>query len=85
MWEIALAARVAKYGVSLEDAMWKWPVAAINQLIIYDELINGRKPRWLNAQDQSPVLDDLLAAALTSPAECGNQVENIESGSVWGV
>lgn len=66
MWQIALAARVAKYGVSLEDAMWKWSVGAINQLIIYDELANGRKPRWATTQDQSATLDDLLSAALTS-------------------
>ena len=79
MWQIALAARVAKYGVSLEDAMWKWSVAAINQLIIYDELSNGRKPRWASAQDQSPVLEDLLAAALTPPDECADQVENQQS------
>ena len=79
MWQIALAARVAKYGVSLEDAMWKWSVAAINQLIIYDELSNGRKPRWASAQDQGPVLEDLLAAALTPPDECADQVENQQS------
>lgn len=85
MWQIALAARVAKYGVSLEDAMWKWPVAAINQLIIYDELANGRKPRWASAQDQSPALDDLLAAALTSGDGCGNQAESLEGKAFWRV
>jgi hypothetical protein len=76
VWQIALAARVAKYGVSLEDAMWKWSVAAINQLIIYDELANGRKPRWASAADQSPVLEDLLASALTPPDECADQIES---------
>lgn len=85
MWQIALAARVAKYGVSLEDAMWKWPVAAINQLIIYDELANGRKPRWASTQDQSPALDDLLAAALTSAEDRGHQDQSLEGEAVWGV
>jgi hypothetical protein len=58
--------------------MWVWPVAAINQLIIYDELANGRKPRWASSEDQSPALDDLLAAALTSEDQCGDQTENLQ-------
>jgi hypothetical protein len=42
-------------------------MAALNQLIIYDELAHGRKPRWASdgergAQD----LDALLADALTA-------------------
>ena len=78
MWQIALAARVAKYGLTLHDAMWVWPVAAINQLIIYDELANGRKPRWASSEDQSPAIDDLLAAALTSEEQCGDQTENLQ-------
>jgi hypothetical protein len=78
VWQIALAARLAKYGLTLHDAMWVWPVAAINQLIIYDELANGRKPRWASSEDQSPMLDDLLAAALTSGGECGDQTENLQ-------
>jgi hypothetical protein len=82
VWQIALAARVAKYGLTLHDAMWVWPVAAINQLIIYDELANGRKPRWSNSKDQSPALDDLLAAALTSGDGCGDQTKNLEGQEV---
>ena len=68
MWQIALAARVSKYGVSLHDAMWTLPIAALHQLIIYDELAAGNKPRWVGAGEQAAQdLDCLLAAALTAP------------------
>lgn len=82
MWQIALAARVAKYGLTLHDAMWVWPVAAINQLIIYDELANGRKPLWSSGADQSHALEDLLASALTSGDRCGDQTENLQGQTV---
>lgn len=62
--------------------MWKWPVAAINQLIIYDELANGRKPRWASAADQSPVLEDLLASALTPTDECADQAQSQQGQAV---
>jgi len=47
--------------------MWHLPLAALNQLLVYDDLSNGRKPQWLGrgaaaAQD----IDALLADALTS-------------------
>jgi hypothetical protein len=46
--------------------MWHLPLATLNQLVVYDELAAGRKPRWLGrgaagAKD----LDALLADALT--------------------
>lgn len=70
MWQIALAARVSKYGISMHDALWVVPLAALNQLIIYDELANGRKPRWLtDGKTGAADLDVLLADALTSAAE----------------
>ena len=68
MWQIALAARVSKYGISFHDAMWTLPMAALNQLIIYDELAAGNKPRWAGAGEQTAQdLDALMAAALTAP------------------
>ena len=67
MWQIALAARVSKYGISLHDAMWTLPMAALNQLVIYDELANGRNPRWATDGVQGARdLDAMLADALTA-------------------
>ena len=67
MWQIALAARVSKYGISLNDAMWTLPMAALNQLVIYDELANGRTPRWATDGEQGTRdLDAMLADALTA-------------------
>lgn len=67
MWQIALAARVSKYGISLHDAMWTLPMAALNQLVIYDELANGRNPRWATDGAQGARdLDAMLADALTA-------------------
>lgn len=68
MWQIALAARVSKYGLTLRQAMWKTPAAVINQLIIYDELAAGNKPRWAGTGEQTAQdLDALMADALTAP------------------
>jgi len=67
VWQIALAARVSKYGISLHDAMWTLPMAALNQLVIYDELANGRTPRWATDGEQGARdLDAMLADALTA-------------------
>jgi hypothetical protein len=67
VWQIALAARVSKYGITLDEAMWRLPMAALNQFIIYDELASGRKPRWhTDGQTGAKDLDALLADALTA-------------------
>jgi len=67
VWQIALAARVSKYGISLHDAMWTLPMAALNQLVIYDELANGRTPRWATDGEQGARdLDAMLTDALTA-------------------
>jgi hypothetical protein len=67
VWQIALAARVSKYGISLHDAMWTLPMAALNQLVIYDELANGRNPRWATDGEQGARdLEAMLADALTA-------------------
>ncbi len=67
MWQIALAARVAKYGITLDQAMWSLPLAALNQFIIYDELAAGRKPRWhTDGESGAQDIDALLAEALTA-------------------
>lgn len=69
MWQVALAARVSKYGIGLHDAMWTLPMAALNQLIIYDELASGRKPRWATDGERgAQEIDALLADALTAGA-----------------
>jgi hypothetical protein len=49
--------------------MWHLPLAALNQLVIYDELANGRKPRWLDsgatgAKDIDALLSDALTGGL---------------------
>lgn len=46
--------------------MWTLPMAALNQLLIYDELANGRKPRWATDGEQGAKdIDAMLADALT--------------------
>lgn len=63
-----MAARVSKYGISLEQCLWHLPLPVLNQLIIYDELANGRAPRWhTDCELGSRDLDALLAEALTPP------------------
>lgn len=45
------------------------PIAVINQLLIYDELANGRQPRWAtNGERGAAELDALLAEAMTPRA-----------------
>jgi hypothetical protein len=47
--------------------MWKIPMAVANQLLIYDELASGRKPRWATSGEQGANdLDALMADALTA-------------------
>lgn len=42
-------------------------MAALNQLLIYDDLANGRKPRWATDGEQGAKdIDALLADALTA-------------------
>ena len=46
--------------------MWTLPMAALNQLIIYDELASGRKPRWATSGERGARdIDEMLAEALT--------------------
>ncbi len=67
MWQVALAARVSKYGIGLVEAMWHLPLATLNQLVVYDELASGRKPRWLTSGESGARdIDSLLADALTA-------------------
>ena len=48
--------------------MWTLPMAALNQLVIYDELANGRTPRWATDGEQGARdLEAMLADALTAP------------------
>ena len=66
-WQLCLAARVSKYGITLEQAMWHLPLAALNQLIVWDELTSGRTPRWIDSGEQGGRdIDALLADALTA-------------------
>jgi len=47
-------------------------MAALNQLIIYDELAAGRKPRWVTSGEKGAIeLDAIFADALTAPPEYG--------------
>ena len=67
---MAIAARVTKYGLTLEDALWRVPLAMLNQLIVLDELAAGRSPRWLDSGESTVRdIDQLLAAALTPQPE----------------
>jgi len=72
VWQVALAARVSKYGISIREALWETPIAVLNQLLIYDELSSGRRPRWATSGERGAVeLDAMLADALTAPPEHG--------------
>jgi hypothetical protein len=67
VWQVALAARLSKYGITLHDAMWEIPMAVANQLLIYDELASGRKPRWATSGEQGAQdIEALMADALTA-------------------
>lgn len=58
---------MSKYGITLDEAMWRLPIAVLNQFIIYDELANGRTPRWhTDGEAGAKDLDALLAEALTA-------------------
>jgi hypothetical protein len=60
---------VSKYGISLDDALWRLPLSALNQLLIYDELASGRQPRWATDGTRGAAdLDALMADALTPGA-----------------
>jgi len=64
---LALAARASKYGISLYQALWEVPLAALNQFMVYDELQAGRRPRWLEVSEGDiGSLDSLIEAAMTS-------------------
>ncbi len=70
MWQLALAARVSKYGIKLQEALWEIPIAALNQLLIYDELAAGRRPRWATSGERGANdIDAMLADALTAPPQ----------------
>jgi len=63
---VAIAARLSKYGLTLEDVVWRLPLAVVNQFIIYDELASGRRPRWqTDGETGAKTLDELIAGALT--------------------
>jgi hypothetical protein len=71
---LAIAARVSKYGISIEQAMWHLPLAVLNQLVTYDELANGRTPRWAtNGKRGAAELDAIMADALTPQVEHGQE------------
>lgn len=72
---VAVAARVSKYGISLEQALWDVPLAVINQLIIFDDLSNGRQPRWRMDQDdaQRSIEECMLAELTPSPEHADDQ------------
>ena len=81
MWQVALAARVSKYGISLLEALWETPIATLNQILIYDELASGRHPRWATSGEQSSKdLDALLADALTAPI--GHEQVDLQSQQI---
>jgi hypothetical protein len=57
---------VAKYGISLEQAIWHLPLAVLNQLLLWDDIAGGRKPRWSDSgENGANNIDALLAEALT--------------------
>lgn len=66
-WQLCLAARVSKYGISIEQALWHLPLAVVQQLILFDDIVAGHRPKWASATAQGVKdLDTLLAEALTT-------------------
>ena len=66
---MALAARVSKYGISIEDAIWRTPLAVINQLLIFDDIQAGRRCRWKTDSEWAvKTFDEYFADALTLEA-----------------
>jgi hypothetical protein len=46
--------------------MWELPLAVLNQLLVWDDLQLGIKPRWLtSANSVERYINQLLADALT--------------------
>lgn len=47
--------------------MWHLPLAVVQQLILFDDIVAGHRPRWAEAKERGiRDLDALLAEALTS-------------------
>jgi hypothetical protein len=66
---VAIAARVSKYGISIQDAIWRTPLAVINQLLLFDDIQSGRSRRWKTDEDAGArTLDEFIADALTPEA-----------------
>jgi hypothetical protein len=50
----------------LEQAIWHLPLAALNQMVLWDELCNGRTARWIDSGTEgAQSIDAMLADALT--------------------
>lgn len=65
-YQLAIAARVTKYGIKWEDAIWRVPLAVINQLLIFDDLQAGRRCRWKSDSDKAAqTLAQYIEDALT--------------------
>lgn len=66
---MAIAARVSKYGIPIETAIWRTPLAVINQLLIFDDIQSGRRARWKTDEHKSAMtIEQCIADALTSSA-----------------
>lgn len=60
---------MAKYGISIEQAIWHLPLAALNQMLLWDDIIGGQHPRWVDsgtrgAKDIDALLEDALTGGL---------------------
>jgi hypothetical protein len=50
----------------LEQAIWHLPLAALNQMVLWDDISNGRTPRWIDSGTEgAQSIDAMLADALT--------------------
>lgn len=66
---MTIAARVTKYGFTFHEALFEVPLAVLQQLIIYDDLYNGRQPRWrMEPSTAVQSIDEVLTLAMT-PSE----------------
>jgi hypothetical protein len=65
---LAIAARVTKYGISVVEAIWRTPLAVINQLLIFDDIQSGRRFQWkAEEQESAMTIEQCIAEALTPP------------------
>lgn len=57
---------MTKFGIKIEEALWRTPISVINQLLLFDDYQTGRRVRWkMQTATASKDLDAMLLEAMT--------------------